>query len=244
MPKYFDNITETNTLNQITGEFIVVSDEFKILCASIISKFTFAQNLLQKIIYTTHREKFNNVRTTLRNFPNPRSRMDFLCSYPYGEKDEIIEIVFDFARSIFKEIYEVRNVLTHEIWASATDYPDSILFSNLDENSRLMMASSRVWHDECATPHDVFNATIRYIRNVKIINSNHLRLAIGDIDLCNWCLLNIDNMLNEEDTGRRNELRQSFHIFGGTSHLFKKPPISTDVVEYSSSKKKEITHKN
>jgi hypothetical protein len=120
----------------------------------------------------------------LRSFPNPKSRVDFLCSFPFSDDDPIIAKVFDFARGLFSEIYELRNVLAHEIWSSSDEFPGAVLFSSLDENSRLLMASGKLWHQENATPEETHASIVRFISSVKVVNLDNLHAAARDIDLC------------------------------------------------------------
>lgn len=220
MHKYYGNIKDSTTLSRKLGSGIVIPPEFRILTSIILSQCVFLQNIIQQIIYTSHGEELVDAKKVLEKFPNPKARVDFLCEFPYKTEDLVIKTVFDYARTIFKDVYEIRNVLAHETWASSDNYPASVLFSTLDEDSRLLMASGRIRHKKDATPKETYDATIRYIRKIKIVTCEHLNLAVKDIDVCSWSLMNITNLLNERDEELRNSARRAFFTFKGTSHLF------------------------
>lgn len=241
MAKYYDTIAKGTHLRYHTGSALVVSSEFRIMSSKILSQCVFLQSLIQQIIYTSHGDELIGAKRTLKSFPSPKARVDFLCSFPYSDDDPIISRMFDFSRTIFKELYELRNILSHEIWSSSEDYPGSVLFSTLDENSRLQMASGKLWYEESTVPQDIYDATIRFIRSVKVISHRHLRLAIADTNTCSWSLMHINNILNEKDPQRRADARQAFLVFRGTSHLFDAVPTSSKSVEFSSSRRKRIT---
>ena len=241
MSKYFESIAGKITLSQKNGHALSISHEFQILSSVILSRCTFLQSLVQQIIYTSHGEDLIGAKKALKDFPNPKARIDFLCSYPYSESDPIIAKVFDFSRIMFGEMYELRNVLADEVWSSSEEYPDAVLFSGLDENSRLLMASGKLWHKEDCDPIEVFKANVRFINSVKVVKKDHLHLAVRDMDICNWALMHILNVLNEDDPQRRDEARRAFLVFRGTSHLFDNLPAQLEPVEFSASRRKEIT---
>ena len=68
--------------------------------------------------------------------------------------------------------------VAHEVWASSDGDNDAVIFSSLDEEARLLMVSGRIWHAENATPQEVFDATVRYIRSVKIVASADLHAVL------------------------------------------------------------------
>lgn len=241
MAKYFDTITDETNLSQNIGARMDVSSDFQVLSSTLIAQCTFSQNLIQQIIYTSHGSELIGAKKTLKEFPNPKARFDFLCAFPYREPDPVLVKVFDFARSLFKEIYELRNVLAHEVWASSDRYQGAIIFSSLDENSRLSMASSRLWHDGNTTPQATYEATVRFIRMVKIVTVDHLKLALNDANICSWALMNISNVLNADDRERKEEARKAFFVFGGTSHLFDGKDRQPGTVEFSDSRSKTIS---
>ncbi len=166
--------------------------------------------------------------------------MDFLCSFPYSEVDPVVLSVFDYARLLFRDLYELRNILSHEVWASSEDYDDAVIFSSLDEKARLLMVSGRIWHVENATSQEVFDATVRYIRSVKIVTSAELHVAMGDANLCSWILMHISNFLNEQDAAKKAEARQLFLQYKGTSHLFAGTPPTTGALNFNASRRKTI----
>lgn len=240
MPKYHKLITESTNLSQRKGTGAVIPTGFKDLSASIVSSCTFLQSLIQQIIYITHGAELLAAKRTLKEFPNPKARIDFLCSFPYSESDPVVLSVFDYARLLFRDLYELRNILSHEVWASSDDYCDAVIFSSLDEEARLLMVSGRMWHMENTTSKEVFDATVRYIRSVKIVTSADLHAAMGDANLCSWILMHIGNVLNEHDAKKKIEARQIFLQYKGTSHLFAGTPPTTGSVEFNASRSKTI----
>jgi hypothetical protein len=241
MSKYYDKILEETNLKHSAGSALVISTEFKELSSVVIARCTFIQQLLQSIIYTSHGRELVGAKKTLREFPSPKARVDFLCSFPYSEHDPVVSKVFEFSRGLFGQIYELRNILSHELWSSSESHPGSVLFSTLDENARLLMASGRLWHKDDATSKEIYEATIRFIRGIKVISSKHLKSAVRDADLCGFCLLHINTILKEADAGRREEARRAFFVYKGTSHLFDGSTASSDPVKFSASAKKTIT---
>lgn len=240
MPKYYELITESMNLSRRSGTGTVVPAGFRDLSASIISSCTFLQGLLQQIIYVTHGDELLAAKRALKNFPNPKARIDFLCSFPYSEADPVILSVFDYARLLFRDLYELRNILSHEVWSSSDDYNDAIIFSSLDEEARLLMVSGRMWHVENVTSREVFEATVRYIRSVKIVTRADLHAAMGDANLCSWILMHIGNVLNEQDATKKAEARQFFLLYKGTSHLFAEAPLTNGSLSIHASKSKTI----
>lgn len=166
--------------------------------------------------------------------------MDFLTSFEYSEADPVISAVFNYARELFVEIYKLRNVLAHENWMSSEDFNDAVLFSKLDEQAKLSMASGKFWHQDQTTPEDVYNATIRYIRNVKIVSIADLRNALKDVNLCSWILMQISFVLGQADPAKKEEMRRAFLVSKGTSHLFDADIISSGKVDVKSSRGKTI----
>lgn len=240
MPKYYRTITQETHLSQKSGSALAVSQHFQILSSTILSKCSFIQNLIQQIIYISHGKELPSAKRTLKTFPNPKARVDFLCSFPYNDDDPVVVKVFNFARLLFAEIYELRNILAHEIWSSSESYPNLVLFSSLDENARLQMASGRLWHIEEATSQETLDATIRFIRSIKLLSIENLKSAVDDADLCGLCLLNIMNILSESDPIRKEDARKPFFVYKGTSHLFGEFPELSNSVEFSASRSKRI----
>ncbi|WP_133244895.1 hypothetical protein [Caulobacter radicis] len=240
MRKYFKNIENCSNLNYKSGSSIVVAHDFYVLSAIVVSKCSFIQDQIQQIIYRTHGRELLGAKRALKNFPNPKSRVDFLCSYPYSNNDNTIKIVFDYVRTIFSNLYELRNILSHEVWFSSDDFPSKVLFHTLDENSKLLMAQGKIWHDEDAGAQYTYDAIIKFIKSVKVIDKFDLEMSIKDIDVCSWSLMIISGILDCDDEERREAARQSFLVFRGTSHLFDEAPASPGGVEFSSSRNKTI----
>jgi hypothetical protein len=240
MSKYYGQITSSTKLSHTIGENANISDEFRNLSSIIISNCSFSQSLIQQAIYTSHGAELIGAKKSLKDFPNPKARIDFLCSFPYNDPDPVVSKVFNFARDIFKEVYELRNALAHEVWSSSDEYPNAVLLSTLDENSRLLMSQGKLWHKDTTTPEEIYHASVRFIRKIKVVSCDHLNEAIKDINLCNWSLMQINTVLNQEETSKKEESRQPFFVFKGTSHLFADLPASSDPVNFSSSKAKTI----
>ena len=213
---------------------------FNDLSSSIIRLCSFCQGLIQQIIYITHGSELNKTKQTLNSFPSPRARIDFLTSFQYSEADFIVSTVFDYARELFVGIYEIRNVLVHENWMSSDEFEGAILFSKLDEEARLSMASGKLLHEDQTTPEEIYNASIRYIRSVKIVSIADLLSAIKAVNLCAWILMNIGFVLDQSDPTKKAELRRAFLVNKGTSHLFDTDEISSETANVESSKRKKI----
>lgn len=240
VPKYYRTLDQETHLSHKTGNSLVVSPNFLILSSTILSRCIFMQNLIQQIIYISHGKELIGAKKTLKKFPNPKARVDFLCSFPYSDDDPVVFKVFNFARELFSEIYELRNILAHEVWSSSDNHPNLVLFSSLDENARIQMASSRLWHVEEMTSKETYESTIRFIRSVKIVSEENLLLAFANADLCNLCFINIINILSETDPLRKDEARKPLFVYNGTSHLFGKSHQPSGFVEFKASRGKTI----
>jgi hypothetical protein len=219
---------------------VIIPAGFNELSSIIISRCSFLQILLQQVIYITHGSEIVLAKKALKDFPNPKARIDFLCEFPYSKDDEVVYTVFQYAKSLFTDLYELRNILTHEMWSSSDEFKGSVIFSTLDEEARLLMASGRVWHAEDATPAEAYSATIRFINNVKIISNSDLHAALMDSNLCAWILMHIGHILDEQDLERRNEARRAFLVFKGTSHLFGDATKTPETISLKKSKRKTI----
>lgn len=237
---YYKLISGSTNLDRKSGTSAVIPVGFRDLSSSIVSTCTFMQNLIQQIIYVTHGNEILAAKRTLKEFPNPKARIDFLCSFPYSENDPVVLSVFNYARLLFLDLYELRNILSHEVWASSDVYHDAVIFSSLDEESRLLMVSGRIWHTENATPQEVFDATVRYIRSVKIVTSTDLHAAMDDANLCSWILMHICAVINEQDATAKGEARRIFLQYKGTSHLFADIAPAAGTLIFNASKSKSI----
>ena len=240
MPKYYKMITEETTLNTRSGPDVVFPASFRRQSASIVSTCSFIQCLLQHVIYVTHGAELRAAKRTLSDFPSPKSRIDFLCSFPYSEADPVFSAVFEYARLLFRDLYEIRNILSHEVWAMSDAHGNAVIFSSLEEEARRLMVTGRIWHADDANTKEIFDGMIRYIRNVKLVDSADLKAAMVDADLCSWILMNISNVLQEQDTARREEARRLFLQFHGTAHLFGGGPSTSGTLAFSASRRKDI----
>lgn len=240
MSRYYTLLSDKSKVSRSLGARTEVPPGFHTLSSLLISQCSYAQSLIQHVIYASHGAEVLDARHALRDFPSPKSRIDFLCSFPYSEVDPVITKVFDYSRQLFRELYELRDLFAHELWSSSEEHANSVLFSSLDEEARLLTVSGRIWHKQDATPQEVYNGTIRFIRNIKVVSSDNLRVAVSDVNLCAWMLMNIGNVLTEQDPGRKEEARQGFLVFKGTSHLFGNAELSSAEVEFHSSRNKTI----
>lgn len=240
MERYFETIDQSTEINIKSGNDIGNLVEFKILSSSVIAQSSFVQNLIQQLIFTTHGAGIVDAKKVLKNFPNPKSRFDFISNYKYESDDKVVEKVFNFAQSLFNEVYDLRNTLAHEVWSSSDAYPGEVLFSSLDENSRLLVARGKVKHLPEATAVETYNATIRFIRKIRRVSIVHLENALADLNLCAWVLMQIDNIREEKDNVKREELRRGFLIFRATSHIFPEVDRLDGVSKYTSSTSKTI----
>jgi len=218
--KYYRHVTDRTEIKTVTGCDAIIPIEFKKNSSHIISRCSFLQNQIQKIIFITHGPEVLAANKFLLDNPQAKARMDFLCSIPYGVDDPVLSSVFDYSRVIFRDIYDLRCVLAHENWMSCDDYAFEVLFSRIDEEARLLKATARLMHHEESTSREVFNAILRYIRKIKFIGCDDLRRAVQDLSLCEWILMTISHTLTEKDPSKREELRKSFLLFRGTSHIF------------------------
>lgn len=242
MSNYFTRIEESTSISRKIGSNLDIPLEFHILSSNIISQCNFIQSAIQHVIFTTHGPELVKANSTLKDFPNPKARIEFLCSFPYSESDPIIFKVFEHAKFLFGRIYEIRNVLAHEIWATSDEYPGSVIFSKLEEEARYLTPARILLHEGETSSEEIFNATIRLIRNLKVISVSDLINALKDANLCSWMLVQIQIVLEESDTSKRDELRRSFLIFKDTAHLFSEGASSGEPVKYNSSKSKTIKH--
>lgn len=241
MAKYFDCITQKTELTRKKGVLLSVPDGFLAISAQLIAQCSSLQGEIQNIIYVSHGAELIGARKALKDHPSPKARLDFLCEFPFHDDDPALIRVFDFARSLFREIYELRNVLAHENWGSSEHYPGAVLFTSLDEESRLSMASGRLWHYADATPQETYEATVRFIRRVKIVRPDQLMLALSEASTCSWVLMTLSQLLNTADREKREKTRQALAAFESTAHLFDHDISLPTEVEVSNSKSKTVT---
>jgi hypothetical protein len=238
---YYSHITEETTLSQSTGVGAVIPPQFLVLSSLLISRCSFIQKLIQEIVFISHGAELLEARQALDDFPNPKARIEFLCSFSYPEDDPVVSKVFEYSKLLFHKLYTLRNILAHESWSSSNDHAGSVLFVGLGEEARLLMASGRVWHKPEATPQEVYDATIRYIRSVEVVSANDLEAAVRDSDLCAWMLSNTAIVLNEKDPARKEVAREAFIVFQGTAHLFNATSPSSTVIKFNAHRTKTIT---
>lgn len=241
MAKYFDGITQETELTRNKGGLLNVPDGFLASAAQLIAQCSSLQGEIQNIIYVSHGAELIDAGKALKDHPNPKARLDFLCKFPFHDADPALVRVFDFARSLFREIYELRNVLAHENWGSSDHYPGAVLFTSLDEESRLSMASGRLWHYADATPRETYEATVRFIRRVKNVRPDQLILALSEASTCSWVLMTLSQLLNTAEREKREQTRRALAVFGATAHLFDHDASLPAEVEVSNSKSKMVT---
>lgn len=240
MPKYYKKIVDRSQLNTRAGTEVVVPAKFGELSSLIICRCSFLQSLIQSVIYATHGPELLGAKTALKDIPSPKARMEFLSTFPYSKADPVVSSVFDFARDLFKDIYELRNVLAHEDWRTSDDFKDVVLFSSLGEEAKLSLASGRLLHEQATTPQQVYEATIRYIESVKIVSVGDLEEALRDANLCSWILMQVRHVLDGSEPEKKDKMREAFLIFSGTSHLFEPATSLSEKVEVRTIKKKTI----
>jgi len=240
MSKYYSKIDKENKISTRSGTEIILPTTFNDLSSSLIRLCSYLQSQIQKTIYITHGSELREAKKSLANFPNPKARIEFLCSFPYSEKDHVISTVFDYSRKLFLELYDLRNVLAHEDWMTSEDFQDVVLFSKLSEQAKLNMASGKLLHEEDTTPRDTYDAIVRYIQSIKIVSVVDLHNALKDAEICAWILMQIGFVLEQSDPVKKLEMRRSFLVFKGTSHLFDENMASSGKVNVTSLKSKTI----
>ena len=240
MSKYYNAISHRTHIRTRQGQDAIVPVEFRKNSVAIISRCSLMQSQIQRIIYATHGSDIFAANKILSENQHPRARMEFLCTTPYGESDPILSKVFSYSQQMFREIYDLRNVLAHEIWMTCDEYRATVLFSKIEEEARLLKASGRLQHDAASNSQEVFDAIVRYICKIKTINSDNLGDAVKDVSLCEWMLMTINHVLEENDPEKKNTLKSAFLTFSGTSHLFNEAQRKSSVIQLCTSKKSRI----
>ena len=240
MKKYYKNIESKSKINTRLVGSMPAPVAFNNASSIVISQCSFLQTQIQRIVYVTHGSELLAAKKTLIEFPNPKSRIKFLTSFPYDEADFVVSKVFDYAKNLFTDIYALRNILAHEQWMLSEEYEESVLFSQISEEARLLMASGKILHKEGTTSKELYDATIRYIRSIKVITCLDLHNANKDADLCGWILMTIAHIIDEKDISKKDALRRSFLVFKGTSHLFDPISHTSETVNVQISKNKTI----
>ena len=240
MPKYYQFLEKTSSLSTKSGAKTEFPLGFEQISIDISHKCSFIQKLIQEVIYETQGERFIEAKRALKEFKSPKSRINFIGEFSYKLDDHTISKCFDFARDLFIEIYELRNILAHEEWMLSDKHKGLVLFSSLEEHARLKFSSARLLNDDTVKSEDVHKAIIRYIENVKTIRIDDLKRAQSNADLCAWVFQQISNILQEKDADKAQQFKETFYIFGGTSHLFDRIPSTGKSITVKSSKGKTI----
>lgn len=240
MSKYYNTKSDISSLSRKSGSNLVIPQRFHELSSLLISLNSSIQHLIQLVLYTSYGDNIEEAKSILKKNMSPKSRMEFVNSLPYGNNDEIISKVFDYAKFIFFEIYELRNILSHELWSSSDEHKDYVIFSTLTNEENFLIANWRVLHKENTTTIETHKSILEYIRSMKFISCKNLQEAITDANLCSWILMNISTIINETDLEKREEGRKAFLIFRGTSHLFGEVAVSSETVNLRNSKSKTI----
>lgn len=124
MSKYYNTKSDTSSLSRKSGSNLVIPERFHELSSLLISLNSSIQHLIQLVLYTSYGDNIEEAKSILKENMSPKSRMEFVNSLPYGNNDEIISKVLDYAKFIFFEIYELRNILSHELWSSSDEHKD------------------------------------------------------------------------------------------------------------------------
>ncbi|WP_156349019.1 MULTISPECIES: hypothetical protein [unclassified Sphingomonas] len=240
MAKYYSSIEIETNLSRKINDSAEIPEGFYNLSSVTIAKTSYLQSLLQEMIYVVHGSNLLGAKKALKDFPNPKDRFDFLVKFDFKSNDYVVDTVFNHVQKVFYDLYELRNTLSHEIWATSENYSGAVIFSKLDEESRLQMVRGKFLHVEGYTTLETFNATVRYIRKVKVIRKDHLHLAINDLNIAAWSMTNIRNILDSENSVTKDAARKAFLVFKGTSHLFDESERLMGTVNYSSEASKRI----
>lgn len=241
MSDYYSHIRDRSKIAIKSGTNVTLPPEFSHLSSQVISRCSYLQNLIQQVIYVSHGPEICESKTTLSDFPNPKARMEFLCSFKYNTSDPVIATVFEYAQKLFSNIYEIRCVLAHENWMSSDDFEGFVLFSKLNEEARRLTASTKVEYSSDTTPKQIFDAIFRYIQKIKVVSSANLRTALSDADLCSWILMTISHFLKETDENKRADILNAFLIYKGTAQLFEHTVPVAKQVSIHSSRTKSIS---
>lgn len=241
MSRYYDHVVGRTSINTKHGPNAIIPIAFKKKSALIISRCSLLQSYIQKILYSTHGSEVFEASKIAREVSSPKARMEFLCETQYGSNDEILSKVFSYSQAIFRDVYGLRNVLAHEVWMSCEDYRFKTLFSKIEEEERILKITGRLKFDESSTSREVYHAIVRYISKIKVISCENLESALRDIYLCEWMLMTINHILEEDDPKKKSDLKRAFLTFGGTSHLFTKDQGALTKVDVRSSKETRIT---
>ncbi|MEH6743097.1 hypothetical protein [Hyphomonas sp.] len=220
MSMYYSRISDRSKISTRSGTNVVLPTDFSHLTSLVIGRCSYLQSLIQEVIYASHGPEIRSSKTALAENPNPKARMEFLCSFEYKTPDPVIATVFEYAQKLFRDIYELRCVLAHENWMSSDDFEGVVLFSELGEEARRLMISAKVEYNNDTTPKATFDGIMRYIQKIKVVSPVNLRKALQDTDLCSWILMTISHLLKEADENKKIALRETFSVFGGTAHLF------------------------
>ena len=233
-PKYyFFKLSDERELPRELGLSSNISESFYSHSSSIISSINYCQSLIQTIIYSTHHSEVMKAGYAIKNLHSTRSRMDFLNTFNDVGNDFVLNTVFQYAKKLFVSVYGLRNSLAHDIWFFSPKYPDCLLLSSLDNDARLLFTSGKLKHIRGTTAEDIHKGIIDYIDNVKMIDMAGIANALSDIHLCNWILLQISLVIEENDPQQKDNLKKAFFIFRGVSHLFPESERQDGKVDWS-----------
>lgn len=240
MDKYYNKIRDTTALNVKSFDSVANSEAFHALSNRIVTGSTLFQKSIQEIIYAAYHKDVEMAGKSLKDLVSPKSRLNFIESYNNVSDDEDILTVFRYAKQIFVDIYDLRNSLSHEIWLSSDQFDGCLLLSSLDEEARLLSVKGKLIHVDGTNTLQVFNAIIRFIESIKIVSLTDLNTALKDIELCNWCLMQIEFFLKENNKNKKADLKNAFFIFKGVSHLFPEQVRQIGSLNWKSSFNKSI----
>ncbi|GAL99864.1 hypothetical protein [Sphingomonas parapaucimobilis] len=238
MAKYYEKLSSITDLSTKSGSNIEIEGKFFELSAKIINKCSYFQKIMQDILYDTHGEEVYRAAQKLKDLSSPNKKFEFLNSDNNIVKDQEISVIFRYTKAQFIELYDLRNCLAHEIWHSSQQLPNQLLLSRLDEEAKIIFARRKLEYVESNKTIDTYHSIIRYIENFKVVSISNLHQAHHDIELCNWCLLQISFFLRETDPQKALSLKEGFFIFGGVSHLFPGRARPKETMSWESKTKK------
>lgn len=239
---YYKNLKSETSLNTKSGTAIVVSQEFYLLSALLVSRCSYIQSAIQNIIFKSHGLKIDEAKVALLDAPSPKARLQLLQSFTYENDDHIITKAFAYAQTQFTDIYNLRNILAHETWMTSEFHPNSVLFSKMAKQAQLQHSKEKFKKTDELNSKDIYNSILRYIRSVKVVSTEDLQQALADADRCAWIMMQIGFILEELDEVQKSEMKRAFLVFKGTNHLFDKKEISKNNVNVKRMNKKSINH--
>ncbi|WP_406870267.1 hypothetical protein ABEB22_10795 [Thioclava sp. 'Guangxiensis'] len=241
MAKYYHELRGVSKLRVSSGDDLTVPDAFYSLSGLLIKICCDIQVHLQNIVFVSHGAEVFEAKRILSESDSPRRRIEFLLSCPFGTEDPILGTVFEHSKTIFQDIYKLRNVLAHEKWMSSDQFSGMVLFSKLEEEARLLLEGGKIFYVNEAKAKDTHEAITRYIKKVKLVTCEDLRKAISSAELSRWIMMQISLVLNEKDPSKKQNLRDAFLVFKQTSKLFDDLSTDVDAIQVTGSKRKSIS---